>query len=47
MSEAPPQKPAPTSRKRYDVFVHTNLSPWDLAPGILLVQEIFGVGAAH
>jgi myo-inositol-1(or 4)-monophosphatase len=27
---------------RYDVFVHTNLSPWDLAPGILLVEEAGG-----
>jgi fructose-1,6-bisphosphatase/inositol monophosphatase family enzyme len=28
---------------RYDLFVHHYLFPWDLAPGILLVQEAGGV----
>jgi fructose-1,6-bisphosphatase/inositol monophosphatase family enzyme len=28
---------------RYDVFVHHYLFPWDIAPGILLVQEAGGV----
>lgn len=28
---------------RYDLFIHHDLFPWDLAPGILLVQEAGGV----
>ncbi|MCK9517484.1 MAG: inositol monophosphatase [Dehalococcoidia bacterium] len=27
---------------RYDIFLHANLFPWDLAPGILLVREAGG-----
>jgi len=32
---------------RYDLFVHHYLYPWDLAPGILLVQEAGGVITDH
>jgi fructose-1,6-bisphosphatase/inositol monophosphatase family enzyme len=28
---------------RYDLFLHHNLYPWDLAPGILLIREAGGV----
>lgn len=32
---------------RYDIFVHANLEPWDVAGGILLVQEAGGIITAR